>query len=316
MLVKAIRYTTYFTPILMIFLLHSVWSESVRVSKVHRFGYARSRQKTWHERHETCGGEYQSPIKIIGHRAIPLSLRAVEMVGYHDPLPGPLSLINNGHSVKLKPEGLQNVPSPPAVYGALLSDHYVLDSFHFHWGLRNYRGSEHRVNGIRYPMEMHVIHRKQSYGSISEALGYSDGLAVLAFFFQLREKDNPKLNPLVRHLSDVQMEGQSVQMDTTFTMASLLPRDLDIYYTYKGSLTTPPCSEAVTWIIFPEPQYISIRQLKRFRRLSAGETKLADNYRILQELGNRVVFVRRMFSSEVAQRNMTEDQRFWFSDVQ
>jgi hypothetical protein len=49
----------------------------------------------------------------------------------------------------LRPEGLAQAKHPPAVYGALLKDHYVMDTFHFHWGLRNYRGSEHRVNGIR-----------------------------------------------------------------------------------------------------------------------------------------------------------------------
>jgi hypothetical protein len=38
---------------------------------------------------------------------------------------------------------------PPEVYGALLKDHYIMDTFHFHWGLRDYRGSEHRVNGVR-----------------------------------------------------------------------------------------------------------------------------------------------------------------------
>lgn len=52
----------------------------------------------WQEDHKKCGGQYQSPIQIIRHRAIPLYLRAVEMVGYHDPLPGPLNLTNNGHS--------------------------------------------------------------------------------------------------------------------------------------------------------------------------------------------------------------------------
>jgi hypothetical protein len=55
-------------------------------------------QELWHEHHKKCGGEYQSPILIVRHRAIPLPLRAVEMTGYHDPLPGPLNLTNNGHS--------------------------------------------------------------------------------------------------------------------------------------------------------------------------------------------------------------------------
>lgn len=293
--------------------MNDAWSRSHRVIRSHRFGYARSRQKLWHKHHETCGGEHQSPIHIVGHRAIPLSLRAVEMVGYHDPLPGPLNLTNNGHSVKLKPEGLKNTGNPPAVYGALLSDHYILESFHFHWGLRNYRGSEHRVNGIRYPMEMHIIHRKQTYRSVEEALSHNDGLTVLAFFFQLREKDNQKLQPLLKKLGDVTQEGQSVHLDTTFTMSSLLPNDRDVYYTYRGSLTTPPCSEAVIWIVFPEPQFISIRQLKKFRRLSSGESKMADNYRILQDLGNRLIYVRRMFSDKSAGRNFTNDEKIWYN---
>lgn len=77
----------------------------------------------------------------------------------------------------------------------------------------------------------------------------------------MREKDNPRLQPLVKKLHKVAQEGQSVLLDSTFTMASLLPRDLEVYYTYQGSLTTPPCAEAVTWIVFPEPEFISYNQV-------------------------------------------------------
>jgi hypothetical protein len=52
-------------------------------------------------------------------------------------------------AVMLRPEGLEHVKHPPTVYGALLKDHYVMDTLHFHWGLRDYRGSEHRVNGVK-----------------------------------------------------------------------------------------------------------------------------------------------------------------------
>jgi Carbonic anhydrase len=74
-----------------------------------------------------------------------------------------------------------------------------------------------------------------------------------------------RLQPLVKKLRDVTLEGQSVHLDYTFTMASLLPRDREIYYTYQGSLTTPPCSEVVTWIVFPEPQFISYNQVSELR---------------------------------------------------
>jgi len=77
----------------------------------------------------------------------------------------------------------------------------------------------------------------------------------------VREKDNPRLQPLVKKLHKVRLESRSVHLDSTFTMASLLPRDLEVYYTYQGSLTTPPCSEVVTWIVFPEPLFISHNQV-------------------------------------------------------
>jgi hypothetical protein len=56
--------------------------------------------------------------------------------------------------VMLRPEGLARVKHPPAIYGALLKDHYIMDTLHFHWGLRDYRGSEHRVNGVRSVNQM------------------------------------------------------------------------------------------------------------------------------------------------------------------
>lgn len=297
-----------------VFLFPLNGSLSHRDTRSHRFGYARNRQELWQEDHKKCGGKYQSPIQIVRHRAIPLALRAVEMVGYHDPLPGPLNLTNNGHSVMLRPEGLGQAKHPPAVYGAVLKDHYIMDTFHFHWGLRDYRGSEHRVNGIRYPMEMHIVHRKQSYSSVQEAMNHPDGLTVLAFFFQVREKDNSRLQPLVTKLHNVTLEGQSVHLDYKFTMASLLPQDREIYYTYRGSLTTPPCSEVVTWIVFPEPQFISYNQLKQFRRLSSSESKIADNYRILQHLGNRLVYVRKMYTNRTrtAGGNFTHGEPVWY----
>lgn len=72
--------------------------------------------------------------------------------------------------------------------------------------------------------------------------------------------------------------------------------DLEKFFTYKGSLTTPPCSEVVTWILYPDPLSVSVTQMAKFRQLSNGieGSVLVDNYRALQPLGNRRVFVRRV----------------------
>lgn len=74
----------------------------------------------------------------------------------------------------------------PYVFGGRLTNEYVLEGLHFHWGNRNNMGSEHIFNDVRYPLEMHIIHRNRRYPNVSEALKHGDGLTVLAFFYQAR----------------------------------------------------------------------------------------------------------------------------------
>lgn len=73
----------------------------------------------------------------------------------------------------------------PYIFGARLENEYELEGLHFHWGDKNNRGSEHVLNDIRYPMEMHIIHRNRKYATVSEAVIYRDGLTVLGFFYQV-----------------------------------------------------------------------------------------------------------------------------------
>ncbi|CAL7938940.1 unnamed protein product [Xylocopa violacea] len=281
------------------------------------FGYSKCDQHVWVQNFKLCGGKLQSPVSIRSSVAIVLPLPAVETVGYHNFLPGPLHLQNNGHSAVIK---LNNNPRKRLPYifdGSLDADQeYEVDHLHFHWGARNNRGSEHLLNGIRYPMEMHIVHRNKAYSNFSDALNYKNGLAVLGIFFQLQEEDNKSLYPIVKNLMDVKSLNREIKLNTSITLASLLPKNLNVFYTYKGSLTTPPCSEVVTWIIFPTPVPISFNQLNKFRLLSNGNKKLADNYRKLQTIGLRKVYVRRLNSSSIAGYdetiyNVTNLDWFW-----
>lgn len=73
----------------------------------------------------------------------------------------------------------------PYIRGAKLPGEFEVEGIHFHWGDKNNRGAEHVVNDIRYTMEMHIVHRNKKYASLTEALDYVDGAAVLGFFFNV-----------------------------------------------------------------------------------------------------------------------------------
>ncbi|XP_066994858.2 carbonic anhydrase 1 [Anabrus simplex] len=282
----------------------------VKDGNAHRFSYKKDAQELWHNVSKHCAGRMQSPINIVSHRAMPVVHSSLEMVYYHNPLPLPLKLVNTDHSVSLQPEKGKESIHMPKIFGALLSGEYEFESLHFHWGHKNSRGSEHVMNGIRFPVEMHIIHRSTKYGNMKDALAHSNGLTVLAFFFQVQEKNNKNLEPILKAFPHVKLPHQEVTLNETFTLASLLDTDLDVFYTYRGSLTTPPCSEAVTWIVFPDPLFLSFRQIKRFRRIMSQEDKMGNNFRSPQPLYNRLVYVRKMMRS-----NKSEQKRIDHSAI-
>lgn len=178
-----------------------------------------------------------------------------------------------------------------------MHNEYEIEGLHFHWGDKNSRGSEHVINDIRYPMEMHIIHRNIKYKTVSEALSHEDGLCVLGFFYQLSEHESPELVNVIRNISLIEEFNKSILLNSTFSLQSLLGDvDTDRFYTYRGSLTTPPCSEAVRWVLFPDTLPVTNSQMHKFRHLSNGVegSILVDNFRALQPIGNRRIFVRKV----------------------
>uniref|UniRef100_T1HZT9 Alpha-carbonic anhydrase domain-containing protein n=2 Tax=Rhodnius prolixus TaxID=13249 RepID=T1HZT9_RHOPR len=105
-------------------------------------------------------------------------------------------------------------------------------------------------------------------------------------------------------MSLVQPEGSVAYLTNSFTLASLMPKNMDLFYTYRGSLTTPPCSEVVTWIVFPDPLTVSISQIVKFRQLSNRNGYLSDNFRKIQHRGHRRIFVRRFPTVVTTYRNI------------
>lgn len=179
------------------------------------------------------------PHSQIQMQAVPRAIPAIEMVGYHNLLPGPLEIHNNGHSVSLSvPQAARANGTGqrlPYIFGGLLQNEYELEGLHFHWGSKNDRGSEHVINDMRYPLEMHIIHRNMRYKTMADALKYSDGLCVLGFVYQISEHSSRGLREIMHHMHALEAFNSKVHMSSTFALGSMLGTlDTDRLFMYKG----------------------------------------------------------------------------------
>lgn len=197
-----------------------------------------------------CGtGHHQSPIDIRNPKQADLPPLQF------DYKPSPLHIIDNGHTIMIN--------YAPGSFIQVGDKHYTLKQFHFH------RPSEEQINGQAYEMSLHLVHADEQ-----------GNLAVVAVLLK-RGSDNPLVHELWTDLpKEKEHEEQldNVQID----VKALLPSDLG-YYTFPGSLTTPPCSENVTWFVLKQPVTVSGAEIQQFEKL------YRHNARPTEPLYDRVV---------------------------
>ncbi|KAK3598953.1 hypothetical protein CHS0354_024625 [Potamilus streckersoni] len=200
-----------------------------------------------------------------------------------------MHLQNNGHTVQVDLQGV-----PISITRGGLKDVYLATQFHFHWGKVDTSGSEHDIDGTHYPMEMHIVHYNTKYKNFDEALVKDDGLAVLGFFFEVGKYNIP-FDHIIDHFSEISHKDDHTEIDA-FDLRRILPDNLDRYFRYYGSLTTPPCYESLIWTIFYETIEISENQLETFRHMIhvnyANQTSryIFDDYRPPQSLNSRKIY--------------------------
>ncbi|CAG4965281.1 carbonic anhydrase 2 [Colias croceus] len=242
---------------------------------------------TWVEKFPEARGARQSPVDIITTQAS--SGGSAPPLAWQYSVNHPRSVVNPGYCWRVDENGYNSELRG----GPLGSDVYKLQQWHCHWGAVNGEGSEHTVDGRSFSGELHLVHWNTSkYRSFSEAAGQPDGLAVLGVFLVVGSK-HEELDKVVRLLPFIQHKGDKVTMSEPLDPAHLLPNQI-AYWTYPGSLTTPPCTESVTWILFKQPVEVSAEQLALMRKLRCGEAscgeeamELLHNYRPTLPLGNR-----------------------------
>jgi len=180
-------------------------------------------------------GTRQSPIDIREGVAV-----ALEPIAFDYRASG-FSVLDNGHTVQV------NVAPGNGI--TVMGRRYELVQFHFH------RPSEERVNGKQFDMVAHLVH-KDSAGR----------LAVVAVLLERGADDKPQ--PLLQTVwANLPLErGETVQAQAQIDLNQLLPQNRG-YYTYMGSLTTPPCSEGVLWMVLRQPVPLTAQQVGVFSRL-------------------------------------------------
>jgi len=206
---------------------------------------------------EDCGGSNQSPVDINiceeeGNHELP----EIEFEYEHTPL----LILNNGHTIEVEYEEGSKI--------IIEEEEFELLQFHFH------SPSEHTLKGANFPMEMHLVHRNEE-----------GELAVIGVFIKEGKRQNKNFKNVWDFLPPV--AGQEREVNMVINVDEMLPEERG-YFAYKGSLTTPPCSEGVEWMLLKEPVSLSRRQIRKFKialRLSCCE----QNNRPTQPLNGREI---------------------------
>jgi len=210
------------------------------------WSYEHNGTKDWGKNAATCDlGKAQSPINIVTSTASHTTQQFE--LEFHPKLVYRADVIDNGHSIKVTPKRQP--------YITINKKRYNLLQFHYHGK------SEHSVDGKFYDLVIHAVYQEEK----------SKALAVVAVFFEEGKED--KL--LAKVLNNI---NKSIMITS-----NLLPSNREHYYHYKGSLTTPPCSENLNWYILKQPMQASKAQIEALRKY------YVNNYRPVQELYNRKI---------------------------
>lgn len=201
------------------------------------------------ENYQACSGLNQSPINI--QNTVEAELKPLKF-NYNSTAK---SVQHHGHTIQ--------VDFHQGASLALDGQHFALKQFHLH------SPSENTIHGKSYPMELHLVHASDQ-----------GELAVVALMFEAG-LENDKLQQIWKSLP--KKLGETRQLSSQSKASSFLPTQLD-YYRFNGSLTTPPCSEGVRWLVIKDIQQASPAQIKAFADLLAE-----PNNRPIQPIGARMI---------------------------
>lgn len=192
-----------------------------------------------------------------------------------------------------------NTPALILRPGPLKGD-FHLDHILLHWSDHDgWRGSDHQIEGSPAEAEVQFIFFKAGYGDMWKSLGYSDGLAALGILLNPKTSEDGLLLPsfgLTDQLKNLRSAGSSLlgKNINLRSLKRLLRKAIGSYFTYPGSLTAPPCSPVVTWIVPQSPVAIEPEFLAGLRQLKDETGKnINHNFRKLQKWDGRTIYMKK-----------------------
>lgn len=210
--------------------------------------------------YQACSiGKEQSPINITN--ATHSDLSDIEIK--YSPIDR-MRIINNGHTIQVNVSADPSTITPDEAAQGIVVDgvQYGLAQFHFH------TPSEHHVEGEAADMELHLVHKTP------------EGRAAVLGILLKVGATNEALKPVFANMSPT--KGPEQSFPVSLQPDSFFPSD-PATYRYAGSLTTPPCSEGISWFVFTQAVEIGPEQLEAFHSC------FAENARPIQELNDREI---------------------------